>query len=111
MEVAVSPVLPRRDDVEMVNTSITIPKELREKVEALALERGYSRSEVISKLLSFGLTQLEAEDSLEGADLFEALNRAEQHIQAAKAVYQRGLEREREQQRESGRRPARPSKG
>lgn len=91
MEAFALPVLEERDprDFDTVNTSLTIPKWIRERIEELAEQKGYSRSELLTRLLKFGLAHQDAVDSQRGASLFEALVGASESVQNAMAAYER----------------------
>lgn len=86
-----SPWVPAKDprDLELVNTSVTIPKWIRDRVGELAEEKGYSRAELLTLLLKFALAHMEAAESKGGVALFEALVSAQEATTAALAAYER----------------------
>lgn len=86
-----SPVLPTRDprDATLVNTSVTIPEWIRDRIGEMANQKGYSRSELLTHLLKFALAHQDAADSRSGASLFEALVNANEAAQAALEAYER----------------------
>lgn len=86
-----SPLMPDRDprDKKLVNTSVTIPEWIRDRVTELSERKGYSRSEALTELLKFGLAHLDAVESRQGASLFEAIVRSQEAAAEVAAAYER----------------------